>query len=506
MSAPFVARPFTFTNPDGTKVPVIGTGNQHAAVFETPEGFTVVEDPATGFFHYATVAADRTALVPSGVRVGRRPPAGLDRHLRVTVAGRRSALAGRDGQLNRWEERRLERRAQRSAGGQRAATLHPAPSGDILGLCVMVDFPDVAGTLTRQQVDDFCNLPGYSEFGNSGSVFDYFNDVSGGELRYRNLVVDYVTAGHERSYYTDEGEEFATRAKQLAVEVLTKLKNRGFDFDDLSVDGRAVYALNIFYAGDNVNNFRQGLWPHQSTLFQPFDITPNVPPPLPGVPRPTPLRYLADYQLTDMGSALSLGTFCHENGHMVCDFPDLYDVDGPDESKGAGAYCLMAYGGALSNKNPTQVSAYLKYTAGWATQVREFGNGDVETIQAGQNDFLIHRKDDSEYFILENRQATGRDSSLPDVGLLIWHVDEHGSQKHEQMTSRDHYELSLEQADGRFDLERAASYGDRGDLFGVRFELGELGVTHRHLLANSRPPLERWASNPKEPSPLRLRC
>ena len=33
----------------------------------------------------------------------------------------------------------------------------------------------------------------------------------------------------------------------------------------------------------------------------------------------------ADYQLSAMGDALSLGVYCHENGHMLCDFPDLYD-------------------------------------------------------------------------------------------------------------------------------------------------------------------------------------
>ena len=42
----------------------------------------------------------------------------------------------------------------------------------------------------------------------------------------------------------------------------------------------------------------------------------------------------ADYQITDMGNRLTLGTFCHENGHMVCDFPDLYPYTA---GKGLGA-------------------------------------------------------------------------------------------------------------------------------------------------------------------------
>ena len=54
----------------------------------------------------------------------------------------------------------------------------------------------------------------------------------------------------------------------------------------------------------------------------------------------------------------------------------------------------------------------------------------------------------------------------PTKGLAIWHVDEDGDNSHEQMTSGSHYELSLEQADGLFQLERQRNQiGDAGDLF-----------------------------------------
>ena len=45
-------------------------------------------------------------------------------------------------------------------------------------------------------------------------------------------------------------------------------------------------------------------------------------------------------------------------------------------------------------------------------------------------------------------------------------MDEDGDNSHEQMTNDSHYELSLVQADGRFDLERRRGYdGDADDLF-----------------------------------------
>ncbi len=41
-----------------------------------------------------------------------------------------------------------------------------------------------------------------------------------------------------------------------------------------------------------------------------------------------------------MQIALRLRTFCHESGHMLMGWPDLYDYE--YDSKGSGAYCLTA--------------------------------------------------------------------------------------------------------------------------------------------------------------------
>lgn len=66
MSAPFLGKEFTFTQSDGTTLQVRGWGNQERAVFETLDGFTVVRDPATGFYQYAAVSNDGNDLLPTG--------------------------------------------------------------------------------------------------------------------------------------------------------------------------------------------------------------------------------------------------------------------------------------------------------------------------------------------------------------------------------------------------------------------------------------------------------
>jgi subtilisin-like proprotein convertase family protein len=187
-----------------------------------------------------------------------------------------------------------------------------------------------------------------------------------------------------------------------------------------------------------------------------------------------------DYQITDIGSELTLATFCHENGHMICDYPDLYDYG--YESRGAGVYCLMCSGGS-DEKNPTQICAYLKYKSGWAKKLTTISGKMQGQISAEENDFFIYRKNLAEYFVIENRYRSGRDQRLPSSGLAIWHVDELGSNNNEDMTPTRHYECSLEQADNQFDLEKGQKHGDVNDLF---------STTTGSKFSNSTTPDSKW--------------
>ncbi len=458
MPTPFSGKIFTFTNPDGSEFQVRGWGNQYAARFETLDGFTVVKEPKSGYFQYARLSADKNRLEPSGINVGDEDPQslGMPMHAKVRRAAAKEQARMAQAELGgkrRWEIRREQKKAQNldiaRSSGPGAAPPPGTTTGTYVGICVLIDFPDVPATIGQAEVNNYCNQVGYSGFGNNGSVRDYFEDVSDGNLTYTNVVTTYYTASNNRAYYTDPAIPFGTRARELITEALNDLVTQGFDFSPLSSDsGGFIYALNVYYAGPVVNNWSEGLWPHSWSLAAPFDIGGG--------------RRFFDYQFTDMSNELVLRTFCHENGHMICDFPDLYDYGG--ESRGPGHFCLMGYGGA--DKNPTQVGAYLKHAAGWTSSITTITSGMTGSVTAGQNDFYIHAKNPSEYFILENRQQSGRDATLPDSGLAIWHVDETGSNNNEQMTPAMHYECSLEQADGQFDLEGNANFGDAEDLFG----------------------------------------
>jgi len=479
MATPFIAQVFTFKQPDGTNIQLRGWGDQHYAVFETLDGYTATQNPATGYWEVARLSPDGLALEaapgPAGPLDGRG--AGVQPGLRIRreaarARGRESALrvAGRRCDQRR-EERREEQRAIRAmaaAGGPMLAPPQRQTVGDFVGLCLLIDFSDAPGTISRDEVERFCNQVGYTGFGNNGSVHDYFLANSIGRCRYTNVVAPYYRAKNPKSYYTNEAIAYPRRAIELINEALTHWRTQNFDFTPLTADPRGfVYAMNVYYAGPVVNQWSKGLWPHASSIDAPMLLAPG--------------RSAFDYQFTAMGAELTLGTFCHENGHMLCDYPDLYDYG--NESSGIGAYCLMCAGANIDPKNPTQINAYLKRLSGWANTVTPLTHNTQVTLTADGNNFAMHARSGREYFIIENRRRSGRDIALPDEGLAIWHIDEDGSNNHEQMTTSNHYECSLEQADGLSQFEHEPwLMGDAGDLFS--------GATVR--FADNTTPASKW--------------
>ncbi|MGV3572142.1 MAG: M6 family metalloprotease domain-containing protein [Ramlibacter sp.] len=359
----------------------------------------------------------------------------------------------------RWQQRiddakRALARLEQMPGLAQAPPRHET-RGACTGLALPVEFPDMPG-LPRGTIDAFCNEPGFSGFGNQGSVADYFRDNSAHLLEYRTVVAPCYRAQHPRGHYLDPAVPFGQRAAELVAEAVAFHREQGFDFGVLTPDDTgAVRATSLLYAGPVANTHGQGLWPHASSL--------------PGGMAVGGGRSVGDYQVCAMGDRLALGVYCHETGHMLCDFPDLYEYDGQRRA-GCGSFCLMCFGAVADELNPPQVGAYLKFKAGWARpQLLEPGHSYV--ARADGNQLFIHPRSSTEYFLLELRAQAGRDAALPGGGLAIWHVDELGSNAEPSQAAEGHrhYECRLLQADGRDDLAAGSGPGTEGDatdLFG----------------------------------------
>jgi len=257
-----------------------------------------------------------------------------------------------------------------------------------------------------------------------------------------------LRAKKPKTYYDDENA--TGTAKELMLEALNNLESLGFDFTTLSVDAnKRVLAVNMLYAGSPEAGWANGLWPHSSSIsgFSADGIS------------------VSRYQMTSIGTSLSIGTFCHENGHMVCKYPDLYDYD--SDSKGVGKFCLMCSSGG---KNPVPPCAPLRdvYTK-WdiVTDITTASPGTIFKHAANSNTSFIYKNagNANEAFYIEARLKKGRSTNIADAGLAIWHFDKTGSNDNQEMTPTSHYRVSLEQADGRCDMEKNQNSGDSTDLF-----------------------------------------
>ncbi|MEJ2720598.1 MAG: M6 family metalloprotease domain-containing protein, partial [bacterium] len=439
---------FVLEQPDGTRVEVRIWGDEFYRVVESMDGYTLVRDPGTGVVCYARLSADGNELVSTGVRVGSVPGGalGLERHIRINAETERAIIR---------EARENAARSSRELLANMGLTperIEPPCNGDVKGICLIVDFSDEVATVPASEIDDYCNLPGYTGYGNNGSIRDYFYDVSDGHLAYTNYVpTAYYRAVYPKTYYDDCGVSYGQRARELVIEALTDLENNGFDFSQYDSNGDGLIdAINCFYAGVTGCEWANGLWPHSWTVdFEADGVS------------------AYRYQITGIGTTLRLSTFCHENGHMICYWPDLYDYDTnpAEDSYGVGKFCIMC--SATSGTNPQEPCAYLKDIAGWAATTVITTPQTLVTVPSTSNTIYKYEHPSlaNEYYLFENRQRTGRDAGLPDDGLAIWHIDTEGNNSNQEMTPESHYLVTLVQADGDWDLERHVNIGDNTDLW-----------------------------------------
>ena len=463
-----------------------GQGDEFHAIFETLDGYAVVFDPASKAYYYARLSADGSNLESSGLRVGNAFPTTLNlkQHLRIPPQARKAQIAERARKWDavmrlyeRWNARKQRLQALSLAAAPPPGkissednTILSPPSytttGTKVGLTLLVDFSDEPGTISQSNVVSFCNDTNYTGYGNNGSVKQYFYDNSKGLLTYTNVVTAYIRVPNPKSYYNDTAVDCGVQGRLLVTDAVNAMKALSNYYSEilsrlsaLSIDSWSdVIACNVFFAGTNSGAWDQGLWPHSYALSDSLPLGNG--------------KSVYSYQITDIGTSLELGTFCHENGHMLCDYPDIYDYDDTSYG-GAGVFCLMNSGS--NGGNPSQICAYLKRASGWATTIELTTSssltGLVSSAGTNFNTFYRYAKPGvpTEYFLIENRQKAGRDADqLPGGGVAIWHIDELGDRDNENLTpnsSHANYEVTLVQADNLWDFENNVNDGDSNDLF-----------------------------------------
>ncbi len=424
--------------PRGPEIRLRVTGDEFYAVYETAAGYTAADDGELGLFCHA--ALEDGALVSSGVPLSEPPPAGTPRHLREAPDVRTSR---REAQRRRHDFRRALQ-APVMPSGRGLLPGRRVSDGEVRGLVMLLEFQDVRCKVRPDEVSALFNGEDYRGHGNACSVHDYFRRVSSGRLDYAADVIGPFRLGRERAFYAGVGlvGEAFDILDALGID-LRRYDSRGEGFAD---------AISLMYAGPV--QYRGALWPHVSWLgLRRGDVV------------------MGECLVAAMGASsedLRVGTLCHETGHLLCRFPDLYD--GGDQGDGdavfgagLGQYCLMGCGNHLSReRTPPAVSAYLRVLVGWCGRELALAPGAEMQAVHGDYDTVLRfgTAEPGEYFLVENRCRLGLDIHLPASGLAVYHCDTRpsgGDARHGQCV--------LLQADGKSDLEHSFNSGDEADLF-----------------------------------------
>ena len=518
-AAPF-AQWFDVTLPDGSTARIWGEGDEFDAHFRTEDGRTIVYNGTVGRYEYVEKDEDSGALRGVDVFLGdeaaqadvlARLPAGdfYDTSAAHVAAAAAKAEAWDEamGISKSWEELKEKSERARAAGAEGPLRTQTTV-GTMCGFTMLVDFPllDANGVQTntlatvRGERDSYgpsyvrgmMNGVGWKEDGNVASVRDYFYEMSCGRLVYTNVVTEWITVPHERSYYDVSTEDCGQCGRRLIGDALAVLKASS-DYEKKYVpmlkslslsNGNSGYALafNVLFAGGSASNWDYGLWAHSWSLTssqynQCTWTNPNG-----------TSSYLYNYQITALrssGSTPVIGTLCHEDGHMICRFPDYYQYSKMSfqsvKGEGVGEWSLMCSANHLGGgAKPGAADCYSRYHAGWVEPIDiTLNQGWVYVTNTYDSVYrYVNPSNSREAFFFENRQKDGIDAGLAHGGLLIWRTKWGGSTGTSSAntspsslasyfrslttdalaaTNRLGNELSLEQANGSYHLERGSS-------------------------------------------------
>lgn len=422
-------------------------GDEFYARYETPEGYTVVYDVDRGVYCYATLQGGH--FVSSGTPWAKGVPLGIPRHLREDREVRNGKFSARYLELRPPEPTLPSNVALTFGPNNGLLRGRQLTAGNVRGLTILVEFDDVHTDVTSADAEAMLNGPNFSSHGNFCSVQRYYDLMSNGILNYTNRVVGPIRLSRRRSHYINN----------LLIEEALEAAVDDFNLDLSEFDSRnegIVDALSVMYAGRT--QYTGDLWPHNHVI----NLSHH------GVRT----HYYTIQSLGRRRVDLSIGTFVHESGHMLCRWPDLYDYgqrDGDfEDSRGLGRYCLMSAGNHLDGgKTPAPVCVYLRDLVGWCTDQVSLNNSrEFEAVHGDYQTCLRFDTDqENEYFLIENRSQLGLDTHLPDSGLAVFHCDTRGSNEYQDGTPDRHYQCALIQADGRSDLEQNNNGGDTDDLY-----------------------------------------
>ena len=298
------------------------------------------------------------------------------------------------------------------------------------GPVILVSFADLPFTSTHDEMNDWANGDNYTYNGATGSVRQYFSDVSYGQYDLQLDIFGPYTMQNNAAYYGgDSYSDRDTCVNKLIVEACKAAATDGADFSqyDSNNDGYVDWVV-ILYAGRSQAEGGPSwtIWPHQFELYytgSTFQLNG---------------KYIDHYcvlnEINSSGNRVGIGTFVHEFSHIM-GLPDLYETTGQGNWKTNGQWDVMDYGPYNNDGNtPPAYSAYERWFMGWLTptllnrsvtvSVPDLNESPAAGIitTSGTHNLSAFNPNPNSYYLVENRQQTGWDTYLPGHGMLLTHI------------------------------------------------------------------------------------
>ena len=349
-------------------------------------------------------------------------------------------------------------------------------------LVLLVQYSDVKFTCP-DPADYFkrmINERGFTDYGGTGSVMDFFIDNSQGRFEPQFDVFGPVTLPGDMKYYGENGSNGDDRRAYMMVVDAARIIDNEIDFSQYDNDGDGVVDnVFVFFAGEaeSTTGVSDQVWPH--TYF--IRYASQVPVVHDGV---TLDRYACSNEWNiprdpftgkpvpgEPGRPDGIGTFVHEFSHVM-GLPDLYSI----RYNGAftpGPWSTLDYGPYNNNGcTPPNYSVFERYALGWLQprEITSAANVRLDEISRNQA-AMIPTPKPTEFFLFENRQQTGWDEYIPGHGLLVWHIDYDANvwDSNTVNTTINHQYVDLEEADGMASEETRADDAFPGGLGRTEF-------------------------------------
>ena len=426
--------PYTFTQPDGTKLSVTLHGDEYFHYYTTLDGVILVREGDT--FYIAEISDDGDIRATNVLA-----------HNNGVRTSKEIALIQSQNKEKLFTGNAIKRAIRKVPVSGNVTPKYTPHKGSPNIVVILAQFQDVQFTVNDpvNAFDDIFNAPSLKDYGNHntsniGSVKRYFKMMSNNEFTPNFKIVGPVTVSNNRKYYggsNDNGSD--EKADSLAIEAVDSVMKLGLedlnsDEYDADNDGN-VDLVYILYAGhmQNMGGPNESVWAKASTMKAHSIGTKKV------------RRYCVSGELLHpdaSGYIASIGVICHEFSHCL-GLPDLYVTSVYSEyyadNQEMELWDLMDGGENLHNGwTPPAYNAWEKEAMGWPVDIQtlseESTSADISvpTTDGGTAYRIVNPSDANEYIMLENIKKEKWNSGcyIPDGigkndypgGILAYHM------------------------------------------------------------------------------------